>query len=220
MPVGDLLRQTAIACTCLLAVGCETAAPSAPAPPRSVALESSEVSAAPSDQVQSSLGPGFGRLAMSLGSRQLTCEGDGGNIRFDSDIYLVGLDGNDQRRLTSGPGSKGWSTWSPDGRRVGYRLTPDGCEFNRSDLAIVTVDDLTVDVIVHEAWSPAWSPDGDWIAYYAASQGFGLNLVRPDGTDDRQILPGDAEYPTWSPDSKRIAFMSLGLPGAGSSSAD
>jgi TolB protein len=86
----------------------------------------------------------------------------------------------------------------------------------------VTVSDLKVRTLAHEAWSPAWSPGGDWIAYYSASAvAYGLYIIRPDGSDKRQILAGDAEYPTWSPDGRRLAFMSLGFPASSSpSSAD
>ncbi len=140
-------------------------------------------------------------------------------IRFNSDIYTVGVDGSNQRRLTDSLGTKGWPSWSPDGRQIVYRWAPEGFDWNNSDIAIVTVADMQVTTLAHQAWSPAWSPNGDWIAYYSASDRFGLNLIRPDGSEDHQILAGDAEYPAWSPDGRRLAFMSLGFP-AGSSSAD
>lgn len=213
-------QQGTIPWLCLLVIGCGTAVPSTTSPHAASPSARAVSSLVPIKQNESrGLDGSSNTLAFSLGTTRLQCEGDGENIRFDSDIYTIDVDGSNQRRVTSGPGSKGWSSWSPDGQRIAFRLTPNGCEFNRSDLAIVTISDLKVDVIAHEAWSPAWSPDGDWIAYYAASTQFGLNLVRPDGTDDHQILAGDAEYPAWSPDGKSLAFMSLGFP-PGSSSAN
>jgi TolB protein len=61
----------------------------------------------------------------------------------------------------------------------------------------------------------AWSPDGKWIAYAAAS-GFVLNSDEDiwkqpvDGGDPIQITSGpDADgYPSWSPDGKWISFVS------------
>jgi Tol biopolymer transport system component len=44
------------------------------------------------------------------------------------------------------------------------------------------------------AMSPAWSPDGRWIAYYAPSKGkqpAAIRAVRPDGTDDRLVREND-----------------------------
>jgi TolB protein len=158
-------------------------------------------------------------IAFSGGSIRIDCPTQDGTVHFDSDIYTVAVDGRDLQRLTSAPGGKGWPSWSPDAKRITFRWATNGCDPNRSDIAIVTIADSKVTVLAHEGWSPAWSPLGDWIAYYAASSAFGLNLVRPDGSADHQILAGDAEYPAWSPDGRRIAFMSLGFP-AGSSSSD
>jgi Tol biopolymer transport system component len=145
-----------------------------------------------------------------------------GTILFDGDIFTVGIDGSNLRRLTTSGGGKGSFSWSPDGRQIVFRWDPTGTNWNRSDIAILTVSGLTVTTLAHEAWSPAWSPQGDWIAYYsAAAEGYGLYVIRPDGSDNHQVLAGDAEYPAWSPDGRRLAFMSLGF-AAGSlpSSAD
>ena len=143
-----------------------------------------------------------------------------GTLLGDVDVFTVGVDGSNVRRLTSSGGGKASYSWSPDGRHVVFRWDPSGTDWNRSDVAIVTVADLKVSTLAHEAWSPAWSPLGDWIAYYsAAADSYGLYLIRPDGSAKHQILAGDAEYPAWSPDGRRLAFMSLGFP-PGSSSAD
>jgi dipeptidyl aminopeptidase/acylaminoacyl peptidase len=66
--------------------------------------------------------------------------------------------------------------------------------------------------------SPLWSPDGRWIAYSGSLEGkSGIVIRRPDGSDARFVtettgtnhpLPGTGADVTWSPDSRRIAFLS------------
>jgi len=59
---------------------------------------------------------------------------------------------------------------------------------------------------------PAWSPDGKWIAYFSDESGeYALQLSPQDGLGEvRKINLGNSPSffysPTWSPDSKKIAF--------------
>lgn len=59
--------------------------------------------------------------------------------------------------------------------------------------------------------SPAWSPDGQWIAFISdRGDNHDIYIMRADGTDVRQVtdLPSDEQYPTWSPDGTQLAFAS------------
>lgn len=114
-----------------------------------------------------------------------------------------------ERRARWAKGTK-WvrgASVSPSGNRVAIEYRGE----------IVTVprekgDDrnLTQTVAVHER-SPAWSPDGRWIAYFSDAGGeYGLHLAPQDGKGETRVvpIPGTGFYsdPKWSPDSKRISF--------------
>jgi Tol biopolymer transport system component len=223
---GQIPRRLTLGFFSMLLVGCAQPAPWLETSPSVTTAPSFSSSASPLETavqpVPQNQSPGLDGSAntIAFGARigSPVVQPDG-TVLFDNDIFAVGVDGTNLRRLTSSGGGKASYSWSPDGERIVFRWDPTGTDWNRSDIAIVTVADHKVTTLAHEAWSPAWSPLGDWIAYYsAAAQDFGLYLIRPDGSDNHQILAGDAEYPTWSPDGRRLAFMSLGFP-AGSSSA-
>jgi tricorn protease len=74
---------------------------------------------------------------------------------------------------------------------------------------------LTATSGARELW-PAWSPDGQWIAYASDRTGEYELYVRPqDGSGDERRLtslgPGFRSALAWSPDSKKIAFAELSL---------
>ena len=56
--------------------------------------------------------------------------------------------------------------------------------------------------------SPAWSPDGKWIAFVPGAPRKGVWMMRADGSRLHRITIGKGipQDPTWSPNGKRIAF--------------
>jgi len=106
------------------------------------------------------------------------------------------------------------AVWSPDGRRLAFaRFRTDLVD--SANLWVAEEDGAQRRMITHEAGiqeHPAWSPDGQWIAY-SAGHGYGtyeLYVVRPDGSQRRQLTRNQAHdfLPAWSPDGTQIAFSS------------
>jgi Tol biopolymer transport system component len=117
-------------------------------------------------------------------------------------------DGSNVKRLTV----KGdlWSAaWSPDGRKLA--VSDEGVY--ESDIWVITVDEggSAPVHLAKDAKLPAWSPDGEQIAYVHTSGDDGYNQVyvmNADGTVARPLTvidPGGIGGLAWSPDGKRIA---------------
>ena len=53
--------------------------------------------------------------------------------------------------------------------------------------------------------SPAWSPDGEWLAL---TYGDDLYRIRVDGSDEQRLVE-DAAHPAWSPDGEWIAYNEI-----------
>ena len=145
----------------------------------------------------------------------------GGDNEFD--IYTIALEGGEERRITTCPGLDDGPDYSPDGAFIYYnsycsgkmqiwRMRPDGTQ----------PEQLTRDEYAN--WFPHPSPDGRWVVYIAyledqaQNHPFGkqvkLRLMDLRDRSVRDLTPpffggqGTFNVPSWSPDSKRVAFVS------------
>ena len=95
---------------------------------------------------------------------------------------------------------------SPDGRRVAFSALD---RLYVMDLPSGTPRRLTSDTVKEQV--PAWSPDGQWLAYVTwTDQGGTLNKIRADGRSRPVRLSTDSAFydtPVWSPDGARIVVV-------------
>jgi TolB protein len=70
-------------------------------------------------------------------------------------------------------------------------------------------DGSDVTLLLRDAAFPAWSPDGQRIAFISPG-GFGIYVANADGSDEASLSDDlfFSRWPTWSPDSQRIAYES------------
>jgi TolB protein len=144
-----------------------------------------------------------------------------GQRNSEFDIYRISAAGGDETRLTTAKGLDDGPEYSPDGKyiyfnseRTGHmqiwRMKPEGSEQEQ-----VFSDDLN-------NWFPHISPDGQWmvfLTYSADVTGHPENkdvMLRLMSLADKKITvlaklfggQGTINVPSWSPDSKRVAFVS------------
>jgi dipeptidyl aminopeptidase/acylaminoacyl peptidase len=105
----------------------------------------------------------------------------------------------------------GGSTWSPDGKSIGFISNMSG----RNNLWVVPAEGgfpVQLTVSDQRQASPAWSPDGKWLAYqsdYDGDEQWDIFLVSPKTgkvvnlTQTREIAE---QNPTWSPDGRYLAY--------------
>ncbi len=154
---------------------------------------------------------------------------DGKNIIFTGqrndqwDIWSINIDTKKETNLTNYEGLDDGSEYSPDGKwiyfnsvRTGsmqiWKMRPDGTEQEQ-----VTFDE-------YNNWFPHFSPDGKWIVYesypkeidpleHPFYQRIYLRIMPASGGIARTIAyiyggQGSINVPSWSPDSKKVAFIS------------
>jgi TolB protein len=147
-----------------------------------------------------------------------------GERNGEYDIYTIPAEGGEEKRLTTSTGLDDGPDYSPDGKyiyfnsiRTGtmqiWRMKSDGS--NQQQIIFDSYND----------WFPHPSPDGRWIvflSYEKVVEGHPANKdvmlrIMPTGGGEIQVLAklfggqGTINVPSWSPDSKKIAFVSYRL---------
>jgi Tol biopolymer transport system component/tRNA A-37 threonylcarbamoyl transferase component Bud32 len=108
-------------------------------------------------------------------------------------------------QLTEQPGFEGQPTISPDGKFVAYTSNAAG----NNDIYLLRVGgdrpiNLTADSKAHESW-PAFSPDGEQIAFVSMRDPPGVYVMGATGESQRRLVDR-AFNPCWSHDGKEIFF--------------
>ena len=118
----------------------------------------------------------------------------------DLNLSLRVEQGPVQVRIIQGPAQ------SPDGKRVAFSALT---HIYAVDLPSGTPKRVTKDQ--NREFQPAWSPDGQWLAYVTwSAEGGHIWKVRADGSGAAQQLTQVPAYyrdPVWSPDGQRIVAL-------------
>lgn len=140
------------------------------------------------------------------------------------DIYSIPTAGGAEQRLTTAPGLDDGPEYSPDGKYVYFnsertgrmqiwRMSPDGANQEQ-----VTTDE-------YNNWFAHPSPDGKWLVFlsyqkdvkgHPANQEVQLRVMPAAGGRTEVLASlfggqGTINVPSWSPDSKAVAFVSYCL---------
>jgi len=154
------------------------------------------------------------------------------------DVYIIDENGTNETRLTQTHSEPETSTnlgspvWSPDGKKIVFSssaitTTPPSSDSPESagastapaagmtGIYVIDVDTAGICKLTstagqyHVSELPAWSPDGDKIAFYDKEA---INVINADGTERKELTDtvSDPSAPAWAPDGKRIAFVKQG----------
>jgi Tol biopolymer transport system component len=167
-----------------------------------------------------SLGPSYWHGWSPDGRRLAYCAERNGEF----DIYTIDAQGGEETRLTTAPGLDDGPEYTADSRFIYFnsersgsmqiwRMQPDGRQQEQ-----VTSDNFN-------NWFPHPSPDGKWLAFLSYESGVKghpadeivrLRLMPLAGGEIQELArlfggQGTINVPSWSPDSRQLAFVSYEL---------
>lgn len=146
-----------------------------------------------------------------------------GERNGEFDIYKIPAKGGEEVRLTTAKGLDDGPEYTPDGKYIYFNSTRTGLmQIWRMQADGSGQEQITNDE--YNNWFPHISPDGKWIAFLSFFKDVApgdhpfykqvyLRLMPAGGGQPKVIAyvyggQGTINVPSWSPDSKRLAFIS------------
>ncbi|MBI2956964.1 MAG: serine/threonine-protein kinase [Acidobacteria bacterium] len=134
----------------------------------------------------------------------------------NGDVWVMPALGGSARRLAE---NAYYPAWSPDGKKLVYQALRDerwGLWVQEVDTdtpaRLLEVGPVTTPIPWHPVISqPAWSPDGEWIAFTAGwAASLHIYAVPAEGGAGRRLTEegSSALMPSWSPDGRWLFFSS------------
>ncbi|RYE08893.1 MAG: biopolymer transporter TolR, partial [Sphingobacteriales bacterium] len=148
-----------------------------------------------------------------------------GERNGDYDVYRVPVAGGEEEKMTTAPGLDDGPEYSPDGKYIWFNSVRTGTmQLWRMNADGSDQTQITNDADLHN-WFPHISPDGKWVVYlsflkdevkpseHSFYKHVYLRLMPAAGGPSKVIAyvyggQGTINTPSWSPDSKSIAFIS------------
>ncbi|KUM58501.1 hypothetical protein ACN42_g8650 [Penicillium freii] len=160
----------------------------------------------------------------------------------NSDIYRVRTDGSDLEELVATSSVEDGAVVSPNGKQIAYVSTANGYKANIWVMDLEsgkkwnltdTTSTAANNSLPNGYFRPAWSPDGQWIAFssdrnsgwyghgdpvfqgvsgWEHTQELSIYAIRPNGTDFRRVVSKSGYClgsPKWSPNGERIIFYEM-----------
>jgi Tol biopolymer transport system component len=162
-------------------------------------------------------GGGLTRITTAGNHAGLDWSPDGVSLVFAAnkgntvEIFVMLASGDDEMQLTDNLATDLEPAWSPDGNWIAfssnrdgrwgiYVMTAQGTSARR--LTFTDTDPPGGNWLQGNSGSPAWSPDGKWIAYVSHQDGNReIYIMRSDGTEKTRLTWNDAAdlSPAWRP---------------------
>jgi Tol biopolymer transport system component len=135
----------------------------------------------------------------------------------ETDIFIMNEDGTNLIQLTDNPSFNTTPTWSPDGHRIAFVSTRD---MSLPNIYTIDIDGSNLKQLTQRTYDvhPAWSPDGQYILFSShrgvytsgSTDSLDIYIMKTDGTNVVRLTNtvGIQMAPVWSPDGKKILFLS------------
>ena len=122
-------------------------------------------------------------------------------------LKIIG-ESKDRIRGTQEPGNNWSHQWDPTGNRLAFRAQYSGAKTiyttNLLENRPVRLTTVKADEVGQ------WSPNGEYLLFTVhTGDRKGIYKRNPDGVNEERLTTESDSPPIWSPDSKRIAFISV-----------